>query len=135
MKSYILSLLKYIAILYSTILYSIFGLGITQIIDKYIYYDADDINLSIDKLNYSKKNNNYNNFKLLFEIVIIISIISIVSFAGCSIIKLIPFPLNNIYGFNYYEVNEVTSGVILSISMMTYCNTLSNKIKRFKKNT
>jgi len=117
-NSIALIIIKIIAILYVAILYTIFGIYITTMIDEYgipdLFIDNHDVKDSV--------------FKLVFETAIIVGILAVFSFIGRNFIQLIPFPLDGFLGFKYESVKEVQAGNILLVFMFTFSSVLFNKI-------
>lgn len=117
-NSIALIIIKIIAILYVAILYTIFGIYITTMIDEYgipdLFIDNHDVKDSV--------------FKLVFETAIIVGILAVFSFIGRNFIQLIPFPLDGFFGFKYESVKEVQAGNILLVFMFTFSSVLFNKI-------
>ena len=113
-----LIIIKIIAIFYVAILYTIFGIYITTLIDEYgipdLFIDNHDVKDSV--------------FKLVFETAIIVGILAVFSFIGRNLVQLIPFPLDGFLGFKYESVKEVQAGSILLVFMFTFSSVLFNKI-------
>lgn len=113
------TIIRIIAILFVSVLFVYFGIYATWVLDEYGFHDIfisnkDSENLSVNRL--------------IFQIAIIVGIISIFSYIGKNLIMFVPFPLNNYCGFNYEQIREVTSGSLLTIFMIKFSATLSNKL-------
>ena len=116
-----ITFIKFIAIIYVTIIYAIGGLIITISTDRYLnkpYYDKSE---GAEEKISTKQH--------IIETVIILSILGIFTYIGRNILQLIPFPLEGIYGFKHLKVKELTSATIFSISFMYFQVYYQNKIK------
>ena len=113
-----ITLIKITAIVYIAVIDIVVGLFITHIIDKYIF-----------PKNFSKNDKDKSIIRLTSEIALIVSIFTVISYIIRNIIQLIPFPLDDKYGFDYSRVNEVKSGALLGATLILYCSTLYNKAK------
>ena len=114
--------LKIFAIFYVSILYVIFGVYITTMLDEYGFVDMlvnnDHQNTTKDSV-----------FKLVVETAIVVGIIAVFAFIGRNLIQLIPFPLDGFMGFKYDDVKEVVAGNILLVFMFTFSSVLFNRIE------
>jgi hypothetical protein len=119
-----LVLIKIFAIFYVAVLFTIFGIYITTLLDEYGFNDF-----------FINNNNSINDsvFKLIYETAIIVAVIAVFAFLGRNIVQLIPFPFNGVYGFKYDSVKEVGSGSILLVFMFTFSASLFNKIEILRK--
>ena len=111
-------LIKIIDIGYITCLYFFAG-----------YFGAKYLDLFFDKLlgkiDVKKK---YSKIKIIFHLLIQISITGIVSYIGRNLIQMIPFPLDKYHGFDHLKVKEVSSGGLLTTFLVLF---QSNLQKRF----
>ncbi len=111
--------IRVLAIMYITVLYVIFGVYITYLLDEYGYHDIF-VN--------SENDNSDSIFVLIFELSIMFGILAVIAFIGRNLIQLIPFPFDGIFGFDYESVREVTSGAILFIIMVNFSAMIQTKI-------
>ena len=120
-----ITLIKIIAIAFVTVIYSVGGMVITIGTDKYL------INNFYDKTNEElEKKSTYRHFG---ETTAIIALFGVLAYIGRNVLKLIPFPLDGVYGFRYMDVKEVTSGSLILWMLINYSVVLTNKIKIIKK--
>lgn len=111
--------IKLLAIFYVSVLYVVFGVYITTLLDEYGFEDI--------LVNNHDKSDGV--FKLVFETAIVVGVIAIFAFMGRNLIQLIPFPLDGVMGFDYSQVKEVAAGNILLVFMFTFSSVLFNKIE------
>lgn len=109
--------IKCIALAYIASIDILTGIFISHFIDKYLFTKR-----------LGKDDKQKSTGKLIFEIIIIISTFTIIAYIVRNIIQLIPFPLDEQFGFDYSRVKEVGSGAILSSTLILYCSTLYSKI-------
>ena len=114
--------LKIFAIFYVSVLYVIFGVYITTLLDEYGFVD-----ILVDNDHHNKTNDSV--FKLVVETAIVVGIIAVFAFIGRNLIQLIPFPLDGFMGFKYDDVKEVVAGNILLVFMFTFSSVLFNRIE------
>jgi hypothetical protein len=128
----IITIIKIIAIIYICIIDIILGLIVSILLDKYLFEKIFKDNKSED--NYDKQNifNKYYFYKII-KLGFIIGILVAFSYILRNIIQLIPFPLDNYYGFNYDKLLEYKSNTLLTTIIMLYSKTLQNNIKQIKK--
>ncbi len=117
-------LIKIIDIAFITCLYFFSGYVGARILDKFF----DKFLGKLNKKKHSKQ-------KIIFHILIQVSITGIVSYIGRNLIQMIPFPLDKLYGFNHLKVKEVTSGGLLTGFLVLFQSNLQEKIGFLKKNT
>jgi hypothetical protein len=123
MKLDIITLIKCLAIIYISILYTFTGITISNILETYFF--PKFVKTKVDE-------DNQDIFKLIFEIAIIFGILGILSFFGRNLVELIPFPLDKHHGFDYSRVQNLTSSLVFTVSTMT-CTLLTDRINLLKK--
>jgi hypothetical protein len=114
--------LKIFAIFYVSVLYVIFGVYITTMLDEYGFVD-----MLVSNDHHNKTNDSV--FKLVVETAIVVGIIAVFAFIGRNLIQLIPFPFDGFMGFKYDDVKEVAAGNILLVFMFTFSSVLFNRIE------
>ena len=114
-----LILIKIFAIFYVSVLYTIFGIYITTLLDEYGFNDL--------LINNDDKNDSI--FTLVFETSVVVGVIAVFAFIGRNLIQIIPFPFDGLFGFDYSNVKEVAAGSILLVFMFTFSASLFNKIE------
>ena len=112
-----ITLIKIIAIMYISVIDILTGFFISVVVDKYIFPKS-----------FSKDDDKKSIIRLISEISLIISTFSVLAYIARNIIQLIPFPLDDKYGFKYDLVTEVKSGALIMGSLILYCSTLFSKI-------
>ena len=113
------------AILYVTFIAAMFGFGISQIFDKYIFHSD---NIKTDKKTIKKKPL----YKILIKAFLILALYGVFAYFFRNIIVYIPFPLNGYYGFKYERIKEVTNGSVFIIVMLTFSETISKLYSQIK---
>jgi hypothetical protein len=98
-----------------TIIYIFAGLCIAYLTDKYIFSII------------FKDNPKYIIYTI-FHLSLILGCLSIFSYCARNLIQLIPFPLDNYYGFNYQKVKEVQSGSLINTSILLFSIALASKV-------
>lgn len=114
-----LVLIKIFAIFYVAVLYTIFGIYITTLLDEYGFNDL--------LINNDDKHDSI--FRLVFETSVVVGVIAVFAFIGRNLIQIIPFPFDGLLGFDYTNVKEVAAGSILLVFMFTFSASLFNKIE------
>ena len=110
--------IKIIDIGYITALYFIAG-----------YYAAILLDTVFNKyFGNAETNKTYSKTKLIVYIIIEIAIIGIISYILRNLIQMIPFPLDHYNGFDHMKVKEVSSGTLLTVTMILFQSNVQNKI-------
>lgn len=116
-------LIKLVDICFITLIFFIPGFYVATILDKFIIYLFGNNNQFKSKT------------KLMFELVIQISLIGIITYLLKNIIENIPFPLDGYYGFKHNLMPELKSGAIITLCLIQFqksfiekLNVLRNKI-------
>ncbi len=114
--------IRLISILYVTMFYVIFGIVLSYFLDEYGFHDL-----------YLNNNDSSDSIpQLIFEIGLVVGIISCFAFFGRHIVQLIPFPLDSIMGFDYETTREVAAGAVLFVFMFNFSSTLAHKFSVLK---
>ena len=116
----IITAIKIIAIIYSTLIYSYGGLLIAFYSDKYLMYLFND--KTDDDIN--KKTT----FRHFTELSLILGLYAIFGYFARNILQEIPFPLEGYNGFSYMKVHEVASGGMIMWIILTFSLILTKKI-------
>jgi hypothetical protein len=109
--------IKLLAISFVTILY--FSLGFLAAKGMDIFFKQ------FDQTTESKKPT----WQIFLEIAIRLCLIGILIYLSRIIVKNIPFPLNGIYGFNYFKLKELHSEFIFTIPLFVFHDNFTAKIK------
>jgi hypothetical protein len=113
--------IKILAIAYITIIYSLGGVLITTLANKYLIYDFyDRTDEELEKKSTPRH---------LFETVTTLVLFSVLAYISRNILQRIPFPLDGIYDFKYKNVKEVAAGALLIWVLINYSPILANKTK------
>jgi len=115
-----ITLIKIIAIAFITVIYSFGGISLCMLSDKYI------LNVFYDKT--EEASNKKSIMRHIGETIAIISVYGILAYIARNLLQQIPFPLDNMYGFKYSRVNELTTGTLVLWSLLTYSTVLNSKI-------
>ena len=78
--------------------------------------------------------NNYKDiplFQLFLEIILQLFALGIIAYIVRNIIKLIPFPLDGVAGFNHRELKELEGGEVMSLVLIVFSKNLQDKILYF----
>jgi hypothetical protein len=119
-KEIVIRSIKILDITYITFVYGLITLFIVTLLDKYVYKY-----ISFQKVNKEKDKNFY---LLLLEILICLTINSIIFYFLRNLLEFIPFPLQGVYGFNHFRVKEVESGMIISFILIWFSKILREKL-------
>jgi hypothetical protein len=120
-----ITLVKVIAIMYVTIIYSIGGIMLSTFADRYLvnrFYERTEEEIS-------KKSK----LRHIAETSLILGLFGVLAYFGRNILQMIPFPFNGMYGFEYNRVKEVSSGALVLWILINYSAVLTNKIKIMRK--
>ena len=113
--------IKVLAIVYCTIIFSIGGILLSILADRYLIYPLYD--KTEDEI--KKKSD----FRHIIETTLILGLFGALAYFGRNILQKIPFPLEGVYGFEYKRVKEVSSGALVLWILINYSAVLTSKIK------
>jgi hypothetical protein len=65
---------------------------------------------------------------LLYQVVLQVAVIGMVSYMFRNIIELIPYPLNGVEGYNHLKLKELTGPGLLTFFLMLFSYNLQQKI-------
>jgi hypothetical protein len=111
-------LVKITDIAYVNILYFIYGYYSSKLIEnifKQFYGDKSKF------INDSKG-------KLIFQILLQVTVIGIMAYIGRNIIELIPFPLNNYAGYDHLKLKELSGAGLVTFYIFLFSYNLTSKI-------
>jgi hypothetical protein len=113
--------IKVLAIVYCTIIFSIGGVLLSILADRYLIYPL------YDKTEEDIKNKS--DIRHIIETTLILGLFGALAYFGRNILQKIPFPLEGLYGFQYSKVKEVSSGALVLWILINYSAVLTSKIK------
>lgn len=113
--------IKILDIGYITVIYFIFGLIISRILDK--YYGK------FDKANENKKNI----IKVGIEIVVMMWILAILIYLARNFVEGIPSPFDGLFGFQHNLVKELGSASVFAMILFSYFYFFKSKLDYFNK--
>jgi hypothetical protein len=113
---------KIIAIIYYSIFYFIAAFLASIYTNKY----QTDFNLEENKKKY--KNDKIINFGVFLEILFYFAIIGVLFYLIRKIVKRIPFPLNNIAGFDIHRLTEYSGDTVMACIFFIFQTKLTNKL-------
>jgi hypothetical protein len=119
-KEIIIRSIKIIDMTYATFLYAVVSLVVVIVLDKNVYK-----NITFDK---TKKDEEKSIYLLFAEVLFLISLNSIIAYILRNLLQMIPFPLNNVCGFDHMRVMEVRSGGVIATILLWFCKTIRMKI-------
>ena len=104
---------KHAGIIYANVLYFIVAASLSGILGN------------LDK----RATRVFTNMSPSLHALLLIVIISLVGYYSRKIVKRIPFPLNGMYGFDYYKTKEIQGGVVIAFSIFSMQDALSHTIR------
>jgi magnesium-transporting ATPase (P-type) len=113
---------KIIAIIYYSIFYFIAAFLASIYTNKY----QTDFNLEENKKKY--KNDKIINFGVFLEILFYFALIGVLFYLIRKIVKRIPFPLNNIAGFDIHRLTEYSGDTVMACIFFIFQTKLTNKL-------
>ncbi len=113
---------KVIAIIYYSIFYFIAAFLASIYTNKY----QTDFNLEENKKKY--KNDKIINFGVFLEILFYFAIIGVLFYLIRKIVKRIPFPLNNVAGFDILRLSEYSGDTVMACIFFIFQTKLTNKL-------
>lgn len=120
-----ITLVKVVAIMYVTIIYSFGGILLSAFADRYL------INRLYDRT--EEEINRKSKLRHIIETSLIIGIFGVLAYFGRNILQKIPFPFEGVNGFEYNKVKEVSSGALVLWILINYSAVLTSKIKIMRK--
>jgi hypothetical protein len=113
--------IKILDIGYITAIYFILGVILAVIFDR----SVGNFNL--------KEEEKKPLWQSILEIIIYLWVLGIVIYIVRNVVPWIPFPLDNMYGFDHLKVKEVTSAAIFSFAFLYFQKNYQDKIKYIMK--
>ncbi len=113
---------KVIAIIYYSIFYFIAAFLASIYTNKY----QTDFNLEENKKKY--KNDKIINFGVFLEILFYFALIGVLFYLIRKIVKRIPFPLNNVAGFDILRLSEYSGDTVMACIFFIFQTKLTNKL-------
>jgi len=113
---------KVIAIIYYSIFYFIAAFLASIYTNKY----QTDFNLEENKKKY--KNDKIINFGVFLEILFYFALIGVLFYLIRKIVKKIPFPLNNVAGFDIHRLSEYSGDTVMACIFFIFQAKLTNKL-------
>jgi len=120
-----ITFIKVIAIVYATIIFSIGGILLSILADRYLIYPLYDRTEEDIK----KKSD----FRHIVDTTFILGLFGALAYFARNILQKIPFPLDGLNGFEYKRVKEVSSGALILWILINYSVVLTSKIKIIRK--
>jgi hypothetical protein len=72
-------------------------------------------------------------WQLTLEFVLVVWFYGVLIYVVRNIIELVPFPLNNYYGFSHKKVKELSSAMVFTFTFVLFSNYLKNKLEFYYK--
>ena len=113
---------KIIAIIYYSIFYFIAAFLASIYTNKY----QIDFNLEENKKKY--KNDKIINFGVFLEILFYFALIGVLFYLIRKFVKKIPFPLNNVAGFDILRLSEYSGDTVMACIFFIFQTKLTNKL-------
>jgi flagellar biogenesis protein FliO len=113
--------IKIIDIGYITVLYITISLVCATITDKAMG--------EFDEKYESKKSL----WQLTLEFVLVVWFYGVLIYIVRNLIELVPFPLNNYYGFSHKKVKELSSAMVFTFTFVLFSNYLNKKLQFYYK--
>lgn len=114
--------IKVFDIIYVTLIYFFLGYYLAIGLDKAFY-------------NVFGTPENKSKYLVMLEVVLQISTTGILIYISRNIVPFIPFPLNNVIGYDHILLKELHSASVLSTAIITFQKTLSQKLNYIKEHT
>lgn len=123
-QNFITSLNFFVAIIYVSVIYIILGIFASYELDKRVFFYVEK-DFSEEKVVDTPI------YKLIFNIIITFTIISLVAYILRNIVYIIPFPFN-FADIDYHGIREVYTGSIMIIILVSFSQTLNKQYKDIK---
>ena len=118
-------IIKIIAIIYVSIIYAVFALIITQILDKHVFHSET---ILLDKPTIEKESL----YWMLIHTFFIFGTLGAISYASRNVVQQIPFPLDGLYNFEYKRVKEVANGGAFVTILYAFSETIYKRYSQIK---
>jgi hypothetical protein len=112
----LLLLIKLLGISYVTSIYFILGFGVAKSLD----YVTQDFNEADE--------NKKPVWQILCEILLRLCILGILIYVARNIVRIVPFPLDGMGGFDYLRLKELDNEFIFTIPIFVYHTNFNKKI-------
>jgi hypothetical protein len=106
---------------YTNVMFGIPALFMATFLDKHVY---SKINIG-----HAKTDQDKNTLTLLVETMLCLTISGITAYIMRNLLQKIPFPFENVYGFQHMRVMEVRSGAVIAMILLWFSPALLSKIK------
>lgn len=117
--------IKLIDIGYITCIYTIPSIYIATFLDNHVYPYIGPYK--------NKSDEEKTQYEILIELIIFLTINGIIAYILRNLLQMIPFPLENVYGFKHMKVKEVQSGQLIGLILLWFSSTIRNKLLLLQK--
>jgi len=108
--------IKLVDICYVSVIYLTFAFVISKIVD-YLYGEFDPIKAEKQSIVF-----------LYIEVVLHFSLLGIITYVARNLVEQIPFPLNQINGYNHLKLRELSSASSFSVILILFQTNLHAKL-------
>lgn len=120
-KELVIRSIKIVDIVFITVISFVTGYAAGVLLDEFLQDVFEDNN-----------HNNKSTFKLITEILIQITLITIISYIARNLIELIPFPFDGIMGYDHFLVKELTAGTLFTTFIVIFSYNFANKLEKLR---